>query len=49
MKASDINYYELSDEEIQAYKDELQIKSVNNDLTNSEMLDVIKTYFNFAY
>lgn len=49
MKASDINYYELIDEEIQSYKDELQIKRVNHDLTDSEMLDVIKTDFNFAY
>ncbi|QKS24620.1 hypothetical protein [Vreelandella titanicae] len=49
MKASDINYYELTDEEIQAYKDDLNIKSVNHDLTDDEILDVIKTDFNFAF
>lgn len=49
MKASDINYYELTDVQIQAYKDQLKIKDINHDLDESELLDVIKTDLNFAY
>lgn len=49
MKASDINYYELTDEEIQDYKAQLKIKDINHDLDESELLDVIKTDLNFAY
>ncbi|MBT2771336.1 hypothetical protein J7J47_03710 [Halomonas sp. ISL-60] len=49
MKASDINYYELTDEEIQDYKDQLQIKNLNDDVTESEIRNNVKKDLNFAY